>query len=105
MKSEHRTKASPQHLRKDQETSAMKHKRLFALPMVVFAVLILALFAAARADEDNDKLGPYKLIATITPTGFGTGFDISWVDSEAGRYYLANRATPPPSHAFEPTST
>lgn len=81
----------------------MKHKRLFALPVVVFAVLVLVLFAAARADEDHDKLGPYKLIATITPTGFGTGFDISWVDSEAGRYYLANRgnaaAVPPvPPH-------
>ena len=63
----------------------------------------LALMAAARADEDHDRLSPYKLIATITPTGFGTGFDISWVDSEAGRYYLANRgnalAVPPvPAH-------
>jgi DNA-binding beta-propeller fold protein YncE len=81
----------------------MNHKRRFALPVAVFAVLALALFASARADEDHDQLGPYKLIATITPPGFGTGFDISWVDSEAGRYYLADRgnatAVPPvPPH-------
>jgi DNA-binding beta-propeller fold protein YncE len=69
----------------------MNHKRLFAVPVVVFAVLVVALFAVARADDDSDKLGPYKLIATITPPGFGAGFDISWVDSEAGRYYLADR--------------
>jgi hypothetical protein len=71
----------------------MNHKRLFAFPVVVFAVLVLALFAAARAEEDHDKLGPYKLITTITPAGFGLGFDISWVDSEAGRYYLADRGS------------
>src|SRR5438105_4155676 len=77
---------------------AMKHKNLFALPLLVLAVL--ALFAAAyAADSDKDKLGPYKLLTTVTiPEGL-VGFDISWVDSESGRYYLANRgnatATPP----------
>jgi hypothetical protein len=45
------------------------------------------------------KLAPYKQLTTITiPEGL-VGFDISWVDSESGRYYLANRgnakATPP----------
>jgi len=66
----------------------MKHK--FAAPLLVLAVL--ALFAAAYADDsDKDKLGPYKLLKTITiPEGL-VRFDISWVDSEAGRYYLANR--------------
>ena len=76
----------------------MKHKKMFAVPLLVLAVL--ALFAAAYADDsDKDKLGPYKLLTTITiPEGL-VGFDISWVDSEAGRYYLANRgnatAVPP----------
>jgi len=78
----------------------MNHKRLFALPVVVFAVILLALFAAARADEDHDRLGPYKLLTTIAvPGDLIGGFDISWVDSEAGRYYLADRgnatAVPP----------
>jgi DNA-binding beta-propeller fold protein YncE len=82
---------------KREERIVMRHKKRFALPLAVFAVLVLALFAVARADEDNS--GPYKLIKTITPTGFALGFDISWVDSEAGRYYLANRGnatTSPP---------
>ncbi len=76
----------------------MKHKKMFAVPLLVLAVL--ALFAAAYADDsDKEKLGPYKLLTTITiPEGL-VGFDISWVDSEAGRYYLANRgnatAVPP----------
>jgi hypothetical protein len=76
----------------------MKHKKLFALPLSVLAVL--ALFAAAYAkDSDKDKLGPYKLLKTIViPEGL-VGFDISWVDSESGRYYFANRgdatAVPP----------
>jgi len=78
----------------------MNHKRLFALPVVVFAVTLLALFAAARAEEDHDKLGPYTLMTTIPiPGDLIGGFDISWVDSEAGRYYLADRgnatAVPP----------
>jgi hypothetical protein len=80
----------------EQETSAMNHKRLFAVPVVVFAVILLALFAAARADEDHDKLGPYKLMTTIPiPGDLVGGFDISWVDSEASRYYLADRGSSP----------
>jgi hypothetical protein len=65
-------------------------KKLFALPLLVLAVL--AVFAAASADDSNkNKLIPYKLLTTITIPGGLTGFDISWVDSEAGRYYLADR--------------
>lgn len=80
----------------------MKHKQLFALTMSVVAVFVL--FTVAHADDsDQEKLVPYKQIATITvPSGLhfpGGGFDISWVDSETGRYYLADRgdstATPP----------
>jgi len=74
----------------------MKHKELFAS----LVVAVLALFTTARAaDSDKDKLGPYKLLNTVTiPEGL-VGNDISWVDSETGRYYLANRgnaaAVPP----------
>src|SRR5215467_14542339 len=66
-------------------------KRFLALPVIVFAVLLLALFAAARAEE-HDTLGPYKLLTTIKmPGDLIGGFDISWVDSQVGRYYLADR--------------
>ena len=76
----------------------MKHKTSFAVPLLLVAVL--ALFNSAYADDsDKDKLGPYKLLKTINiPEGL-VGFDISWADSESGRYYLANRgnaaAVPP----------
>ena len=76
----------------------MNHKKLFALPMLALGVLVLCATAYAQ-DSDKDKLGPYKLLTTIDIPGGLTGFDISWVDSETGRYYLANRgnatATPP----------
>src|SRR5207249_4952194 len=71
----------------------MKRKELFALFVLTLAVF--AIFAAAYAqDSDKGKLGPYKLLTTVTTPGEElVGFDISWVDSEAGRYYLANRGT------------
>ena len=52
-------------------------------------LLAVAVFNSAYAD-DKDKLIPPKLLTTIAPGGL-TGFDISWVDSEAGRYYMAHR--------------
>src|SRR5258705_2079765 len=59
---------------------------------------ILAVMAVASAKE-HDELGPYRLLTTISIPGFGNGFDISWVDSEAGPDYLGDRgkatATPP----------
>ena len=70
------------------------------LVMLVLALSVLAMFAVAYADDsERDPLGPYKLLTTITiPEGL-VGNDISWVDSTAHRYYLANRGdatvTPP----------
>src|SRR5712675_429171 len=59
---------------------------------------ILAVMTLAYASE-HGEIGPYRLLTTISIPGFGNGFDISWVDSEASRYYLADRgnatATPP----------
>ena len=62
----------------------------------VFGLLALsALFAAHSAYGDDDKLGPYKQIATVTvPSGLAGGFDIVWADSEAGRVYIADRGNP-----------
>ena len=53
----------------------------FTLP-AVFAVL---------ASSAGDALGPYTQIATIPNAGLAS-FDISWVDSESGRYYVADRS-------------
>ncbi|HZF72545.1 MAG TPA: hypothetical protein VEZ51_03890 [Gemmatimonadaceae bacterium] len=69
----------------------MKQKRRFVLAWSVVGALTV--FAVVHA-KDREEFGPYKLIATISIPGFGNGFDISWVDSEAGRYYLANRGNP-----------
>ena len=87
----------------------MKHMKRFVLPTLVSA--LLALFAAASvANAGEDKLGPYKQIATVSvPSGLVGGFDISWVDSDAGLYYLADRgnstATPPVSAGIDVIET
>jgi DNA-binding beta-propeller fold protein YncE len=77
------------------EKCAMKQNRWLVMFLLAAALsLITSVYA-----KDHEDVGPYKLIATISIPGFGNGFDISWVDSEAGRYYLANRgnatAVPP----------
>lgn len=66
----------------------MKNKKLLVSSSVCLALLVL--FVAAYADP-SDKLIPYKLLTTVQIPGGLTAFDISWVDSEAGRYYLADR--------------
>jgi hypothetical protein len=76
--------------------SMLKGKGLFVLLGIgAFA----AIFAAYAYDNPGDKLVPYDLMTTINVPGGLNGFDISWVDSPAGRYYLADRgnaaATPP----------
>jgi hypothetical protein len=51
-----------------------------------------AWIVGARADGDEHD--QYRLLTTIAVPGSLTGgFDISWADSEAGRYYLADRGT------------
>jgi DNA-binding beta-propeller fold protein YncE len=79
----------------------MKQTRWLALSLSLFVAALLV-FATVYA-KDHDEVVSYKLLATISIPGFGNGFDISWVDSEASRYYLANRgnaaAIPPvPAH-------
>src|SRR2546427_8861215 len=74
----------------------MKQRRAVLIPTL--AVVAGITFTTIHA-KDREANSPYKLVATISIPGFGNGFDISWVDSEAGRYYLADRgnatATPP----------
>src|SRR5262249_31651263 len=62
---------------------------LAAVGLVFFALSI----RAYAQDSDEHKLGPYKQLTTISIPGGLTGFDISWVDSKHGRYYLAARGT------------
>jgi hypothetical protein len=50
-----------------------------------------ALLAVLHADGDIDKLSAYKLLTTVHIPGGLSAFDIAWVDSEAGRFYLADR--------------
>jgi hypothetical protein len=86
----------------------MKQKTSFALTGLVIAILTLCPRTYA-ADSDKDKLVPYKQLKTISiPDGL-VGFDISWVDSESGRYYLADRgnatATPPVAPSIDVIDT
>ena len=79
----------------------MKNRKLFACLVLAIGGLVLSATAYAQnSDSGNGKLGPYRQVTTVNvQTGGLTGFDISWVDSKAGRYYLANRgnaaAVPP----------
>src|SRR5439155_8891681 len=72
----------------------MKKNRWLVLSLLVAALSAITSLHAKDHARDHEEFGPYKLIATISIPGFGNGFDISWVDSEAGRYYLANRGNP-----------
>src|SRR5262252_5890316 len=68
----------------------MRQHYRWALVLVVAAVSVVV-SVHAKDSEDN---GAYRLITTVLIPGFGNGFDISWVDSEASRYYLADRGNP-----------
>lgn len=62
-------------------------KVLVSIPLLF--VTLLLVWAAARS-SDNDPNGEYPLIATINPPALSS-FDISWADSQSGRYFLADR--------------
>src|SRR5215471_12994234 len=58
----------------------MKHKKLFALPVLAIALLVLCASANAQNNQgdnnqgDHNKVGPYKLLATVNPPGGLGGF-------------------------------
>jgi hypothetical protein len=66
----------------------MSHTKRWMSALAVTSTLAVVAFAYAK---ERDEIGPYRLLTTVSIPGFGNGFDISWVDSEASRYYLANR--------------
>jgi hypothetical protein len=75
----------------------MKNKKLFALPLLAVGIFIFCATAYAQNSDQGDdkKLGPYRHLTTISIPGGLAGFDISWVDSDHARYYLAARGNPP----------
>ena len=91
----------------------MKQTKRFAVPLSLLAACAFFATTYAAYADSEDHLIPYKQIATVqVPSGFvfpGGGFDISWVDSTAGRYYLADRgnknANPPVPPGVDVLST
>jgi hypothetical protein len=90
----------------------MKVNKRFGMRMLGLAVLTL--FATTHADSQEDKLGPYKQIATTVnvASGFvfpGGGFDIVWADPSTERVYIADRgngsASPPVPPGVDVLST
>jgi hypothetical protein len=67
----------------------MKQKKRFTGPLLGLALLAVVAVAGAKLYAAG-----YRQIATISiPGDLAGGFDISWADSVAGRYYLADRGT------------
>lgn len=61
--------------------------------LLLGSCLALGVLVGLRAEEDHE-LGPYRFLTTIkVPGDLAGGFDISWVDSDAGRYYVTDRGT------------
>jgi hypothetical protein len=72
-------------------------KRKYLLLTSLLGLGLLTLFSVVHtssADNKNDKL-TYNEIAVFSPPGGLHSFDISWVDSASGTYYLADRTTGP----------
>lgn len=66
----------------------MKYSRLFAVPLLTAAIVVLFVTFSANG------VGSYTQLPTISiPGNLASGFDISWVDAVSGRYYLADRTT------------
>jgi hypothetical protein len=69
----------------------MKQNRSFSCIFVGFALLVVCAAASAALSAPVDE---YQQVATISiPADLSGGFDISWVDAVAGRYYLTDRGT------------
>jgi hypothetical protein len=65
------------------------------------AVMFITTSAVARAGQ-GDPVAGYKLLTTVSLPGGLTGNDISWVDSNTARYYLADRGNTTASPAVPP---
>src|SRR5262245_23907525 len=68
--------------------------------LLVLFLFLLTVFVVLYA-EDPGKGTTYKLLTTIAMPNL-TGFDISWVDSEVSRYYLADRGNSTVTPAIPP---
>jgi DNA-binding beta-propeller fold protein YncE len=71
----------------------MKRERfLFCVSLLFFTLIVLLAIPTSFA---HDEIGSYQQIATVPIPGGLAGFDISWVDSVSGTYYLADRTATP----------
>jgi len=69
----------------------MSQKQVFSWSFVGLAALAVFAVGGAVLSAPMDE---YRQVATILiPGSLSGGFDISWVDAVAGRYYLADRGT------------
>lgn len=79
----------------------MKHKHSLIVSLLLLGLLSLVFLV--HTSTADDKAAQYKFLGTISvPSHLGGGFDISWVDSALGRYYLADRGNSTVSPAVPP---
>jgi hypothetical protein len=70
----------------------MNRKHMLFVALLVLG--LLTVFSAVRKLSAGDKGTSYSEIAVVDPPGGLHSFDISWVDSASGTYYLADRQSP-----------
>src|SRR5215510_9405896 len=72
----------------------MRQKHLRTLFLLGTAVLSSLLFGAGPglAEEREGDRGTIQLLTTVPVPGHLVAFDISWVDPDTQRYYLADRS-------------
>src|SRR5215510_11753844 len=72
----------------------MRRKHLRAIFLLCTAVVPSLLLCAGtgRAEEREGDRGTVRLLATVPVPGHLVAFDISWVDPDTQRYYLADRS-------------
>src|SRR5215831_4086144 len=73
---------------------SMRPKHLHTLVLLCAAVLpsLLLVGGTGLAEERERDQGAVRLLTTVPIPGHLVAFDISWVDSDTQRYYLADRS-------------
>jgi hypothetical protein len=72
---------------------ARQHRPLSAWFVIIVMTMIVSTVALAAADDHGRNAGPVRLLTTVPiPNLPLVVFDISWVDPDSQRYYLADRS-------------
>jgi len=70
-----------------------EHRPLSLWSVIIVVAVIVSTVPLAAADDHGRNLGPVKLLTTVPiPNKPLIVFDISWVDPDTQRYYLADRS-------------